>query len=711
MLRRTTAAIVLLFCCGQSVAAAPAAAPVQVRQVPLTLPYDDRRHNMLFRGRPAAELQPTGLTRTEPSVVLENDYLRVTVLPGHGGVIESAQFKPLGCELFARERRFRHLWPYWESGVKVSFPFHEHGGCLIDQPASCRVVRGEDGSATAAMWMEFSRWNYDANAVAWRTDRAGRKREPCLLPAKDSTPKNMYSNLLLSQLVTLRPGEAAFSITYRLVNPTPYRVGRKIWNDTFLPRIHTKAGEFHGRTHPPPGRQATELVLPTVHVSNHGGRDFRVWDRSEMVLDNAPAAGNTLFAWEVPVGFAGLWYPQVRINRLRLTDPNVAPGTKLYWQGYRPNWDANAPQANLYNALELWGGADNVFEGTENWIGPGEAWQFTHRYTLIAGIGKADYADANAAVHVQFGGAEPRIEVVTLRKVAQLSASLEAEPLGSARPCAPDRPARFALPADANGGRVRLSADGKVLFDGPLPLKLAPRTARYGIIRASLTAAPENIEKANCGTNYGRQLYRTALRSAAFGTAGRGRVLLRDGQLAAAVECLAQATASDANDGEGWHLLGAALLEQDKDQEAARAFARAVRAARAYPPARYYLAVLAIAAGKRDAAGRELRALLDAQPDHFEAALLWAWLRAQDRATVQEALGAARKLAAGDPADPRAAWVLLQCLRAAGADAADQEPALQALLKEAGAARRLEEFTDATRGRYLPCRRIGYPPR
>ena len=688
----------------------PTGGKVTVREAPLTYPLNDLRHHMLVSARPGANLQPADRTRTEPSVELANEYLRVTVLPAHAGVIESAQFKPTGCEFFSREKRFRYLWPYWESGVKLSFPFHEHGGCLIDQPASYRIVRGEDGSATVAMWMEFSRWNYDADAVAWRRHKqTGEKREPCLLPPKDATPKNMYSNLLVSQHVTLKPAEATFSVTYRLVNPSPFRVGRKIWNDTFLPRIHTTTGEVHGVTPPPPGRQTTELVLPAVHVSNHGGRDFRVWDRAEMALDKSPKPWNTLFAWHVPYGFAGLWYPDVKVNRLRLTDPDVAPGTKIYFRGYNPKFDPNVPQANIYNSLELWGGTDNIFEGTENWIEPGQAWQFTHRFALICGIGKVDYADDGLAVSVAFGGEAPVVEVVTLRPVQALTAERDGKPLGKPQPCSPDKPARFALPRGADTARITLRAAGKVLLDRTFPLALKANTTRYDAIRASLDGRCENIEKANCGTGYGRALYRTALRKYPYGTVGRGRVLYRDGQLGAAVECLGQATQRDGDDGEGWHLLGAALLERGEASGAGQAFNKAVRAARPYAPARYFLAVLQLASGRADRAQKELVELVKARPDHWEARLLKAWVGAQADTGRQAALAEARTLAAEDPADPRASRVLVECLDKAGLDeqAAAEQKACRALLAEPGAQRRVEEFLAATRGRYLPTRRIG----
>ena len=120
-------------------------------------------------------------------------------------------------------------------------------------------------------------------------------------------------------------------------------------------------------------------------------------------------------------------------------------------------------------------------------------------------------------------------------------------------------------------------------------------------------------------------------------------------------------------------------------------------------------AVLCLAQGRLPDAHRELTQLIKLQPHHWEARLLWAWTGAQTDPTRPAALKQAEALAAEDPADPRALRVLIECLKSSGrpAEAADQQRACRALLKEPGAERRVAEFIAATRGSYLPTRRIG----
>ena len=675
-------------------------AGVRVVEEPLTLPLDDLPHKVDATAEEREAAAAGKLTRAEHSVVLENEYVRVRILPRHGGVIESAQFKPTEEEFFTRERRFRYCWPYWESGVKLSFPYHEHAGIHIDQPASHRIYRHPDGTVTCAMWMEFSRWNEKAPAYHEKTDKRGRKRRYFTPAAHSGGPRLLYSTMLVSQLVSLKPGEAKFDITYRLVNPTPFRQGRKIWNDVFFPRMHTEKGVIHGKQYPFPGRQSTEIVLPAAYVSDHGARKFRYWPGSETGIDRIASPHNSIFAWYAPFGFCGLWYPEVKVNRLRLTDTLNAPGTKLYFRGYSDKFDPKSPQSNIYNSMELWGGSCNLFEGTEEWIGPGEVYEFTHTFMLTDGIGKIDYADETVAVSVGAGGEDPAIEAVTMRPVLALSAMLDGRPLGDAVRCAPDRPARFRLPEGFDRGRLRLTADGAELVDHVFPLATDANTNLYPKVRAALDGASSDEMHGN-GTSY-----RGALKRYPAGSVQRGRLLLRDGRLEEATQCLQAAVTNTPGDGEGWHLLGAALLQADSAGDAEAAFREALATDVSYPTAHYYLAVIALRDRRYDVARDELGSLAVSVPSHWEGRLLQAWTTGRLRTQRPEAVALAQRLVDEDPADPRALHVLLHCRRPAAGEAA----AMKQLLREPGAKRRMDEFLAATRGRYLPAVPVGGVP-
>lgn len=643
------------------------------------------------------------------TVTLENKYLRVQVVPEIGGTVARAIFKPTGDDFFFREGKAKDWRPWWESGVKVSFPYREHG-VGMEQPASYRIIRGADGSITLAMWMEFSRFNQCYNLQQY-----GR-----------------FSNMLLSQHVTLKPDEGLFHITYRLVNPAPYKQGRQLWNDALFPRNQTRQGALQGEAQPPK-TTLTEWIFPAGYVSDHGGKDFRSYHEDQTRIANYQKPHNSIFAWNMPYGFAGLWYPTAKINRLRLFDPDVAPGAKQYFKA-DGTYEPGNFYTHMYNFCELWGGADNLFEGVENWIGPGESYQFTQSFTLIPGIGKVDYINSQAAVNLEWQG-QSQVQVVTLHPVTKLAAQWHGTPIGQDIASAPDKPAIFQLPRRSQPGTLTLIADGQVILERKFPLDMPTDRLQHDRIRDSVQMdLASGAERVGNPRNWGRN-YRSAIngqpaveaKPASEGklliekqpaiqgypdvSVARGRLLYRDGQIDRAIDCLKKATAANPDDGEGWHLLGAALLEKGEREASTQAFQNAIAAKNPYHPANYFLALAALAKpnwqGEAEAK-QALSVLIEAIPQHWEARLLQAWINTNGPNRQVSALDSLQSLATEDPADPRIQFILLHAAQQTGSQklAAASKAALDQLLKEPGSQVRLAEFEAATRGEFKAPARI-----
>ncbi len=657
----------------------PAHAAAAARVETLTLKIEHRVPQTDTNGASVLDTKRQPVLRSEfrdesfESVVLENEYLKATFVPAFGGPLYRCVYKPAHDDLFFCEFLYKDWYTFWESGVKASMPKAEHAFRHYGQPASYRVYRAADGAVVLAQWMEFSRHTSDN-------------------PARSGG----FSRLLLSQLATLRPGAAQIRLTYRIVNPSPWRQGRRVWNDAFFPRnqgAHAAIQAFDD----PPTNTLSELIYPAQTISFHRGEQLRVWnDAQEGRLGAIVQRFNSYFAWNIPYGFTGIWYPNGRVNRLRLWDPTVAPGAKIYFEGENSSGVGKVPYGSNYNFVEVWGGTDNLFEGVEHWLEPGEVFTFTHVFQYVKGIGKVTYADERVAVHVESRTAAPVVEAVTPVRVAELAATWQGKSLGAPRPCAPDRPAVFALPPAANAGCLGLIADGVPLLDRQFPLPLPDDAANVARIKAALNRGdPSFGERFNDYPEAGMS-YRNSIAAHPDGTVARGRVLYRDGQLEKAGDCLRRALATDAGNGEGWHLLGCASLEQGQTETARDALEKALAAAVPYPAAHYYLALIAMRAGDTRGAVKHLADLEQTIPAHWEARLL--------RARLAFDLPAAQALVAADPADPRAAATLLACAQSAGDEALARatRQALDALSQEPGAPRRLAEFNAAARGVYLP---------
>jgi hypothetical protein len=654
---------------------------VAVRNGTLTLPWYTRiRSQPDAEGRRRRQTVQQG-TRTWQTVVLENRYLRVQVVPALGGAVTRVTYLPTNEDLFFWEGKAKDWVPFWESGVKASFPFREHGIHTV-QPASHHIVRHEDGSATVAMWMEFSRYTEPHNAKSY-----GR-----------------FTDQMLSQHVTLRPDENLLSVTYRVTNPAPWKQGWKVWNDALFPRTHTPRGIVQGDARPPTPTE-TVMIQPVAWFSHHNGDKLRPVTPEGLTIASYEDNDISTFAWDLAAGFTGLWYPSVRVNRLRLFDPATAPGTKFYFRGDR-TLHPDRPVSHVFNFIELWGGPHHVFEGVEDWIGPGQARQITHHFTYLCGIGKVAYANRHMAVSLEHGLRSNRLGILPLRPVERLTVTVDGERVMDHRAAAPDDPAFVNLDPGGEPLQVRVACGDEALLDQRLPLTVPDDRTRHEKIRRALALnLPENHEKTGVPYGWGRSILRAKYSA---GTLGSGRVALYLGRIDEAIDTLREHLRQVPDCGEGWHLLGCALLEAGRSDESLDALSRAVTVTDPYPAARYYLALHRLADGRRDDAVAQLQDLTAAMPSHWQGRLLLAYLAG----TEDGEIGPARALVREDPADPRAWYVL-----AATANACDMpglhrsaRRTLASLLSEQGAKSRLDEFEAATHGRYVPAKRLQTRP-
>lgn len=696
---------------------AAAAEPVAVTESILTLPWyrsmESQEYDFRFGNFPIYSVAGTERRvgkRDLRAVVLENRYLRITVLPEIGSAIGRVIYKPTGDDIFFQEGRVKDWTPFWESGVKINFPGVHHTVSTSQQPASYRIVRHPDGAVTVAMWMEFSRFNEWYHGPIW-----GR-----------------YTTMLLSHHVTLRPDRSDFEDTTRIVNPAGYPQGRRVWNDALFPRNHTPQGVIQGAAEPPAVTD-TEWIYPAYEVSDHRGYNFRRWTEAGAKLHDIRSLHNSVFSWSMPYGFVGLWYPSVKVSRLRLFDPAIAPGAKQYYRGEGSYAQTvkDIPYEHMYNFIELFGGPDHTQEGVENWLDPGESFQYSHRYTMVKGIGKVDFANTEAAVHVELAGDNPRLEVVTLSPVKKLSATCNGKPLArDAMPCQPETPCVVALPPNLTTAEIELKADGHAILKQAFPLPMAVNTSAYASIRAAI-----NMNDLSSTERFQTdRLIAVALeKSGETNTTRVGRVLYRVGRLNEAAACLENIVKSEPDDGEAWYFLG--LVRQDLAPsdwgKSHVAFTNAVSAKRPYPAAHYFAALDAlhrpeyrvqsehanaatlnhVDAPGYPAALAHLEKLVALRPNHLEGRLLKAWLQCQMTAKRAEGLAELKQLDAEDPADPRIQLALAECADLAGNDAlaAEARRNLRALSAEPGAWRRLAEFDAATRGIYQPPRRQREP--
>jgi hypothetical protein len=598
---------------------------------------------------------------------MENAFLTIEVAPEVGGPVAGVVHRPSGREIFYREDAVKTCIPFWESGVKASFPYPEHGIRLFDQPAAWRVVTATSGVATVATWMEFSRF-------------AGPDQRRMF---------GRYSPLTLGQFASLAPDTARVDIRYRISNPCLYKFARRVWNDAIFPRWERSDATARG-TNPPTFPDDARWIYPVAWASDHSGAGLRRVTPDMLQLADR---GTSLFAWDRAFGFDGIYYPSSDVNRLRLSDPREAPGTKLWWPNMPKASATNEVRHPTGNIAEIWGGLDCVFEGVEQWIEPGETAEMTLSYALVSGVGEVQYADRSCAIARTSAPSGDVWSAVSFTPVA--AAVLRAAGRESAGPCGPARRLSVTLPAGTSNVTVSLALGDRTVT-ATFPLAIPDGTNEHGRIRTACSG-PDTAERTGHAFDRGLN-WASALRDAPKPSVRHARLLCLIGKTDEAASDLKQCLDADPGDGEGWHLLGAISMEAGSPAEAAAYFDKALNAGRPYTSARLGLALAALARNDSRAAAAQLDTLTAERPSNFTARLLRTWISVSaGEPDCRERLDA---LSGEDPSDPRVAWV--QVVHDGGERS---QETIARLLQEPGAAARLAEFQAMTRGRYR------HPPR
>ncbi len=317
------------------------------------------------KGEPKAAKLAGKSEYTTRAVILENEFLRLTVLPELGGRIVRGVYKPTKGQLFWEFDKIIDSRSWSMGGCRWSFPFWEHGR-HFDETAGYAVVKHDDGAVTLAMDMRFERFLKPAE-----TRRYGRA-----------------TNLRLVQSITLRPGRTGYEWSARVENPLPVRCGFKLW---YLLRQ--------------PAVEGLRVILPAAATTGHGANDLKKWDSATAVGEMQ----DSRFAVGMRHDFAGWHSPKRNLNILRIQDHEEAPGAKVVL--YRPRKGGY---------VETWGGNHEVFEECGRMLPALGAWEMKVTVMAIHGLGgPADFANEHAAATVRKVGGAWEICVVPTHDLAR----------------------------------------------------------------------------------------------------------------------------------------------------------------------------------------------------------------------------------------------------------------------------------------------------
>lgn len=336
--------------------------------------------------------------RTYQVIVLENAYVRVTVMPALGGRVLSWDDKITGQRLTYRNPVIKPThWGYrgwWlaTGGLEWAFPVNEHG--LNEyRPWQFELLSG-DG------WRGVRVWDTD--------DRTG-----------------------MTIAVTLRisAGSSALVVAPWLANPTDEPHALQFWINAMLTLSDSNAPSpalrFWVPTETMMVHSTGDGSLPAprslIDWPVHAGRDFSRYSEWRQYLG--------LFATEA-LGAAGAYDEASDQGVVRTYPPQTAPGVKIFCLGDLSS-DIYTDGNSRY--FEFWGGLNRTFFPEDDvTLAPGGTIAWEERWYPVHGIGTLSWAGDHLAVALKPMGDGVDVGLYAPRRTGDLSLRLSQDGVESA---------------------------------------------------------------------------------------------------------------------------------------------------------------------------------------------------------------------------------------------------------------------------------------
>ncbi len=387
------------------------------------------------------------------AVVLENRYLRLTILPELGGRIYECVFKPKDQNIFYRNQVLKPTswgplsrdenWWLAAGGMEWAFPVSEHGY--------------EWGIP----------WSYSIEPSANETT----------VRVSDSAE----ARLRMSVEIALAPNQAYFIIRPHIENPTSSAISYQYWTNALL-TLGSRSMSPH-----------TEFIYPGDAIIVHSagpasglpGERMRipwpVWEGRDLSRYENWVDWLGFFVPEPSGDFVGAYNHDTELGVARIFPRQEVPGVKLFAWGQESAYGFEyTDDGSQY--FEIWGGPNRTFWPEDDLIlGPGESRSWTEYWYPFQDIGGLGFATREAALSLETAGDGLRLGVATTspQQGTVVLRVGEQEMLREAVSVSPDIPHVQEIPvsgADLAAGPVSLSylaPDGEVVAqyekDVPLP--------------------------------------------------------------------------------------------------------------------------------------------------------------------------------------------------------------------------------------------------
>lgn len=414
----------------------------------------------------------TIVDRTFETYVLENPYLKVTLVPEFGGRIASIIYKPTGHEQLYRTEvgvpygmkagNFYYDWLMVYGGIFPTFPDAEHGKAWL-KPWDFKIVKESADEVTVSMSL----------------------RDDFTYPAAPAQFLKGSTGIEATYYVTLKADRAALDTRVVLRNPQDKTVDYEYWTCTTL----APGSEPNN----PRTTGGAEIIAPIEAYTTPA------WSSNLSDGDESLGSGRSRFeklrhfknwptmgiAYAAPdmqgKNFWGVINHDNEEGIMRIADNKVTPGLKMWTWGYpsftnETNARKDPNEARPY--VELWAGVSDQFFHRARLPAQREV-SVTETYSPTVGMSNVTHANENilinfsataSAANLQFFSIEPAAPLrVTMKRgdAILFNDAVQADPKNGNRISA-------AIPAGGSGEQVRTTItaiDGRELIAAETRIK------------------------------------------------------------------------------------------------------------------------------------------------------------------------------------------------------------------------------------------------
>lgn len=618
--RSQKVAVSLLLCCLHVLAFGQSASQVSFTRGALSVPtYTISRSETvapLFKTADSSALYPyarldrdTMSRKPAPvryeALTLENEYLRVVILPELGGRIWSARDKTANREIF-----------YYTSVIKPTV-YNQRGGW----PAGNLEVYGP----------------YDAHMLTWpgepwpwafRRDKDGSAR--VILSHIDHFFRNK-----ISMEVTLHPGRSFIELKLQLRNNNLSPNRYLLW---------TNAGIA--------ATEGTRFVYPMTRTIGHDSAELSAWPNARgtdlsWYKNNQTMLG--VFGLDLYDNFIGAYDYQKDYAVICWTDRRLARGVKTWTWGtgeaamrqMKHYTDTDGPYIEVQSGRFVW-------DGNYEFIEPGKSDGWTEYWFGTGKLGGMTTATRDAAIFFDVKQQEAKLAVNATGKFSNATLKLTAAETiiwSAQQSLSPTNVyrANIALKPEATGRILKLevrSANGELLAqyvqrpDGGHPdVVFATDSIPRKFAAIEKLTAEEAFQKGLAHEKFGEleeasQAYRAALAKDSHFTAPHlrlGLIALERVQHNDAIEHFNSVLERDPANGEAHYFLATAFFELGKIAEARRHYFRLLPSSAKFDQREYGLGLLALSAGDFKEAAQRLSQAVATAPTQLSARQAYAF--------------------------------------------------------------------------------------